>query len=67
MTHPDDRTENVDIDVGKDDSFTVRFVPVMNGIHTLSVKKDDEDVQGKESIYLCHHIFTNRSDSHNCI
>ena len=46
MTHPDGRTEDVHIDAGKDDSFTVKFVPVMNGIHTLSVKKDAEDVQG---------------------
>ena len=46
MTHPDGRTEDVHIDAGKDDSFTVKFVPEMNGIHTLSVKKDAEDVQG---------------------
>ena len=52
MTHPDDRTEDVDIEVGDNDSFTVRFVPRMNGIHTLSVKKDDEDVQGRLRFHL---------------
>ena len=46
MTHPDGRTEDIHIGFDKDDLFTTKFLPVMNGIHALSVKKDGKDVEG---------------------
>ncbi|XP_071960404.1 filamin-A-like isoform X2 [Antedon mediterranea] len=46
VTNPDGKTEDAEIIDGSDCRYTVRFVPVMKGVHTISVKHKGMHVPG---------------------
>ena len=50
VTNPKGKTEDAEIVDGADCRYVVRFVPTMDGVHTVSVKSRGLHVPGNHSL-----------------